>query len=294
MGELRNVPLAMGHARRRSRQERNRDAEFRSTAQTIFRVVHLEREAHDRGDRSERDVALMEVEHDAQNLLALPLTIFDNAGVGHRRRIRAGIRRSQGETGDFAPVGKPGQPVIPLLVGAEMHQQFAGTQRIRHHHRHARHHAAGGDGADDFRMRGIGKAEAAIFLRYDHAEEFLLAQEIPDLTRQVAVLPVDLPVVDHGAQFAHRPIDEGLLLRGQFRGRHGEKLVPVGIAGEELAVPPHCASLDRVPLGPGDWRCGARGPLEYRPGDGVAAESAQAHEKTPPVPPSQMECRAPR
>ena len=57
--------------------------------------THLERETHHGRDRPQRDVALIEVEPDADDLAAVMHALGDDADVGHCRRIRAGVRRGQ-------------------------------------------------------------------------------------------------------------------------------------------------------------------------------------------------------
>ena len=99
-----------------------------------------------------------------------------------------------------------------------------------------------------------GKAEPAVLLRNDHREEFVRFQEVPDLGRQVMPLPIDLPVVEHAAQLFDRAGEELLLLLRELRRREGQKLVPIGIAGEQLGVPPDVAGLDGFALGVGQAR----------------------------------------
>ena len=86
--------------------------------------------------------------------------------------------------------------------------------------------------------------------------------KVPDLGRQVAQFPVDLPVVEHGAELLDRAVEEGLLLRRELRLRRRQKLRPVGLAGEQVGVPPHVARLQRLALGVGHRRQRLARPVE--------------------------------
>src|SRR5574337_1305089 len=97
-------------------------------------------------------------------------------------------------------------------------------------------------------MRDRGKTQSAVFLRDDHAEEAVRFQERPDAGGQIALL-VDLPVVELGAQLLHRAVHERLFLGGQFLRGKVEQLVPMRQAGEQLAVPPHGAGVERNTFG---------------------------------------------
>src|SRR3954454_4085339 len=98
-------------------------------------------------------------------------------------------------------------------------------------------------------MRIGREAEAAELLRNDHAEEFFALDEVPDIGRQVAPFPKDLPLVEHGAELVDGAVEEGLLLFGQRCLRDLEQLRPIGLAGEEITAPPDVAALQRLALG---------------------------------------------
>src|SRR5690606_40836645 len=70
---------------------------------------------------------------------------------------------------------------------------------------------------------------------------------------------------------------ERLFARRQRRRRRVEQFLPVGIAGEKFAVPPHGAGVDRLALGVGDRRQHATGPTEDGPGQIVPAEFSDTH-----------------
>ena len=98
-------------------------------------------------------------------------------------------------------------------------------------------------------MRERGKAEAAVLLGDDHAEEALVLDELPRVRRQIVQFVRDLPVVQHRAQFLDRAVDESLFLGAERRLGKREQLVPVGLAAEQIAVPPHRAGIERFLLG---------------------------------------------
>ena len=83
----REVAPADGDAGRVARDQRAGDAEIGLVAQQLVGIEHAEREADDGRDRRERDVALVEVELQADDLAALP------HGRGRRCRCRAAPRR---------------------------------------------------------------------------------------------------------------------------------------------------------------------------------------------------------
>ena len=121
-------------------------------------------------------------------------------------------------------------------------------------------------------MRIGGKTAAAILLRDDHGEEFLRHEEGPHFRRKIVQFPVDLPVVDHTAQFFDRTCQEILLFLGELCRRKSQKLLPVRIAGEKLRVPPHVAGLDSLTFGIGQLRQRVLRQTEDRLGDPVPPE----------------------
>ena len=76
-----------------------------------------------------------------------------------------------------------------------------------------------------------------------------LFDEAPDFGRQVHQLVADFPVVEHGAKFFDRAVEERLLFRGQLRLGKCAQLLPIGVAGKKLGVPPHRAGIDGLALG---------------------------------------------
>ena len=178
----------------------------------------------------------------------------DHAGIDHRGGVGSGFRAGQAEAGNLLAAREPRQPVILLRLGAELQQQFARAERVRHHGGDRRADRARRQFADHFRMGVSGKSQPAILLGNDHREEFARFQEIPDFRRQVVPLPIDLPVVEHAAELFDGAGEELLFLRRQLRRREGQKLPPIGIAGEQLGIPPDVAGLDGFALGIGQAR----------------------------------------
>ena len=77
----------------------------------------------------------------------------------------------------------------------------------------------------------------------------MILHELPHVRRQIVELVRDLPIVQHCAKFIDRAVDESTLLCGKHRLRKCKQLVPVGLAAEEIAVPPGCARIERFLLG---------------------------------------------
>ena len=175
-------------------------------ADQVIGIVELEGEPQHGRDRPERDVALVPIEPDADDLAALVGAAAHDAGIHHRGRVRSGFRAGQAEARDFAGVGETRQPVILLRLGAELMQQLARAERVRNHGGHGDRDRAGRELANDLRMRVGGKPEAAIGLRNDHRKELVRLEIGPDLGRQVAQLPGDGPIVEHPAQLLDRAV----------------------------------------------------------------------------------------
>ena len=107
----------------------------------------------------------------------------------------------------------------------------------------------------------------------DHAEEFVALDKLPGLRRQVAPFPIDLPVVEHGAELVDGAVEEGLFFFSQSGRRDSQQFRPIGIAGEEIGVPPDVARLERLALGVGHHGHGATRESEDRLADEIAAEA---------------------
>ncbi|MGY3293863.1 hypothetical protein ACVWW3_000358 [Bradyrhizobium sp. LM2.9] len=210
----RQMAMADFDAGQIGRDQRHADAELFLIADEMIGVMGFEGEAQERRDRPERDVTLVPVEPEADDLAALEIALADDAGVDHRGRIGSGFRAGETEAGNVVAVGKTRQPALLLLLGAEVHQELAGAQRVRDHHRHRGGDRPGRDLAHHFRMRIGRKAEAAKLFRNDHAEEFFALDEGPHVLRQVAQFPKYLPLVEHGAELVDGAVEKGPLLFG--------------------------------------------------------------------------------
>ena len=264
------------HARRIDRHQRHRDADVARLAQDAVGIGQLEGQPQHRGHRPQRDVALVPVQPDADQLAPVHHLAADHAGVGHGGRVRAGLGAGQAEAGNLAPVGQARQPVVALRRRAELHQQLARSERVGHHHGDAGGDRVGGDAAHHLGMRVRREAQATVAARDDHAEALRL-QEGPDLGRQVAAVPADIPFVQHGAQLRHGPVDELPLVRRQRGGRHVQQLAPVRIAAEEIGLPPGVAGLDGLAFGRGHGRQRAPRPTVGRFGNAAPAPGVEIH-----------------
>ena len=88
----------------------------------------------------------------------------------------------------------------------------------------------------------------------EHAEEAVVADELPDVVRHVVQFMTDAPVVEPLAELVGRPVEKGTLLGGERDGGDAAKLRPVRLAGEQLGVPADGAGLERLAFGLGDRR----------------------------------------
>src|SRR5262245_44780865 len=122
-----------------------------------------------------------------------------------------------------------------------------------------------------------GKAVPAILLGNDQREKSLRLEKLPDLRRQIAELPIDLPIVQHVAELLDRAINEGLLFVRKHRRRKFQKLLPIGVAAEQLCVPPDIAGFDGFPFRGRHARQHALRPVENRCSDPLASEGGKIH-----------------
>ena len=105
--------------------QRQADAQVLFLAQQVVRVVSLERQPQQRGDRAERDVAFFPIQTQADHFFALPLTFAYDPCVGHGARVRTRERARERKTRDVIPPGQTWQVMVALLVGAVMQQQLS-------------------------------------------------------------------------------------------------------------------------------------------------------------------------
>ena len=122
-------------------------------------------------------------------------------------------------------------------------------------------------------MRVGAEVPAAVFLGNDQAEEALGLQIVPDFLGQILVLVVDLPLIEHFTQFLDFVIQERLLVLGELGEIHLGKVIPVGLAAEQLRLEPGGAGLDGLALGVADRRHHLAERLIDRLADQLAAQA---------------------
>ncbi len=139
--------------------------------------------------------------------------------------------------------------MLLLRIGAVVQQQLGRAKRVRNRHRRGHRRRHRGDLHQHPMMAIGGEAQAAVFLRDDHAEETLLLEELPHRLGQVGQFVGNLPFVDHRAQRFHRAVHERLLIGAQLRRRLAQQDLPVRTAGKQLALETDGAGLQRHPFG---------------------------------------------
>src|SRR6478672_9312739 len=117
------MPPSDVDARMVGRNERERDADVLAAPELVVRVEEIEREADKGGLRSKRDIALIEIQPDPENFLAVMRADGDRAHIAHGGGVRAGNRACQSETGDLLALRKRLQIALLLLVRAEKFDQ---------------------------------------------------------------------------------------------------------------------------------------------------------------------------
>ncbi len=240
----------------------------------MLRVVSLESQAEQGGDRAKGDVALFPGQAQADDFLALPLTFADNPGVGHRARIGTCQWTRQREAGDIFATCQTWQVMVALFVGAVMQQQFCRAEGVGHHHGGGQVAAAGGQFHGHLRV-GVGReALATEFFRNDQGKEPVLFHVRPGFRRQVHGLTY-FPVADHRAEFFGRPVDKGLFFFGELDFWIGQQLVPVRATAEQLAIPPDRTGVNRIALGFRHGRQHFLKPAEHGRSEVLAAQVGQ-------------------
>ena len=220
---------------------------FIATQQSVG-VAQPEREADDRSHRTQGDVPLPPCEAHAQHFLAAKRLSTHDSYTLRRGGVAASLRTGERETRDVFASGKPRQVVLLLIVGAVVQDEFRRAERVRDHYGYRGRDTAARQLHDDCRVRRGRETEPAVLLRHDHAEEAVLLDEVPGLRREVTCLH-DLPLFHHRAQFFDGTVEEGAFFWREVFRFEVEELAPVRIARKEIAVPPHCACLERDSLG---------------------------------------------
>ena len=277
------------------RNERDSDADVLAATQNVIGIEQAEGQAHQRRHGAQRDVALVPGDADAHDILALVPAARDVADVAHGGGIRAGGRPREREARHLQPLGEARQVVVLLLGRAVLLDQLAWPQRVRHHDDGDGVGRARGDLAQHQRLRLRGKAQAAVLLGDEHAEEAVLLDEGPDFLGDLLVLMADHPVVDHPAQLGGRAVEECFFLLGQRDRRDGAQLLPVGLAGEQLRIETDGARVQRFLLGGRDPRQDALDLVEQRRNQSRAPqgrdrEPGQHHHRHPGEDAQQVEC----
>ena len=125
-----------------ARYQRAGDADVNLVAEQMLRVEHPKRQSDHGRHRRESDVALGEIEFEADDFATLPLAAADHAGIGNRRGIRADPWAGQRKTRNLLAARQSWQVMAFLLFGPVVQQQFRGTQRVRDRDRGRAGHAA--------------------------------------------------------------------------------------------------------------------------------------------------------
>ena len=206
-----------------ARDEGAGDADVGLVAQQLVRIEHAEGETDDGRYRRKRDVALVEVEFEADDFAALPHAAANDAGVGDRGGVRARARPRQRETGYFLAARETREVVVLLLLRAVVIQQLGGAERVGYGDGGGGRGAAAGEFDQHAGVRVSGELQSAVLLRNDHGEEAARLHEVPHVRRHVAALVRDIPVIEHPAELFAGAVEEGL-----FFGRQRGRLSPIG------------------------------------------------------------------
>ena len=276
------------------------EAGLRIVAEQPVRVGQAEGQSDQRRDRSQGDVAFVEIDPDPERGAALEDAAAHDPDVRRRGRVAAGLWAGQCEAGDLIAAGQAREPAVTLGLGAVAQQQLGRPQAVGHHHGHRGGDAAAGELHDDLGVGQRGEAESAVAGRDDESEETLAPDEGPDLGRQVHVLVGDAPVVEHPTELLDRAVQKRLLGGAQAGRRQVAQARPLGTARKKLGIPPGAADLQRLLLGAGHGRhdapelfqqvSGDQGPAERGDegdrsecrGKGAERDKRDGHVRSPP------------
>lgn len=126
------VTTADVHAVGVARNQGTGDADVFHVTQQVLGVEHAEGQADHGGDRCQGDPALLEVQADADDFLALMHAATHDAGVRDGGRVTAGTRAGQAETRNLATIGQTRQVVVLLFFAAVLEQQLARAEGVGH------------------------------------------------------------------------------------------------------------------------------------------------------------------
>ena len=237
------------HALMARRDQPERDADILAFAEMVLRIKQTKGEAKQRRLGRQRDVALVPGEPDAERLPALVQAPGHDAHVAHGGGIGARERAGEREAGNLLASREPRQVMRLLGLGAVFLDQLARPERVRHHDDGDAVRALGGNLAEHERLRLGREAQAAMFLRDQHAEEAVIADELPDIVGDVVQLVADAPIVEALAELGGRAVEKGALFFRERNRQHAAELGEIGRAGEQLRVPANCAGFERLALG---------------------------------------------
>ena len=253
-GVEREVATAHVGSRGVAGNQRTGDADVLLATEQAIRVIEVEGQTEDGADRAKRDVTLVPSNTHAEDFLALPHALADDADVRNRCGVGPCPWAGQRKGGNLDTLGQTRQVVVFLLVSTVVQQQLCRAKRVRHHHRHRQGRRTRRQLGHHLRVRVGRELQAAVLLRDDHAEESVVLDILPGLRRHVLRFVRDLPVIDETASFFNLVVHEGLLGSSELGDRIGQHLVPVGIAPEQFAIPPHRTGLERFSLSVGHLR----------------------------------------
>ena len=245
--EVAPADLDAGQVRR---DQRGRDAVVVDVADQVLGVIELEREAEHGRDRRERDVALVPVEPDADDLAALVRALRRRRRCRRARsrrsrraatsaRSTASRRRSRGAAASAASARRCRSAAAARRGRASSARRSSTTAVALRDDIFVStiEHASGEKPSPPYSFGMI------------IAKNFCSLRNCQTFGGMSSELVRDLPVVEHPAELFGRAVEERLLLGRELRRRQAQQLAPVRHAGEQLAVPPDVAGLERVLLG---------------------------------------------
>ena len=136
------VPLSDVDSGKPRWNQRARDPQVVTLTDQVIGIVHFECQADQRGDGTERDVALAPVEAHAEHLPPLVGAPAHDTRALRGGRVAARLGAGEREARDLLTAGKARQQAVLLLLGSVVEQQLGRTERVGHHDRHRRGDAA--------------------------------------------------------------------------------------------------------------------------------------------------------
>ena len=143
------------------------DAHVLALAQAVVGVDDLHRETDQGGDRSERDVALLEGQAEEETAVR---GREDDAPRAHGRRVRPRLGLGEGEAGDLLSAGEAGEVVVLLVPGAVGGEQLGRPHGVGDEDERGEGEGARGQLAEDGGAAEGGEFPPAVLLG-DHEPE---------------------------------------------------------------------------------------------------------------------------